>query len=80
MAAAYPIPARLSADRHTSLSSYEDAIVLRAFVEAGGAIAPNLIVHGLADPVMVEVAKAAGVTHASLQPELRATALQVDAA
>ena len=58
----------------------EDAIVLRAFVEAGVSIAPNLIVHGLADPVMVEVAKAAGVTHASLEPELRATAIQVDAA
>jgi hypothetical protein len=58
----------------------EDAIVLRAFVEAGSAIAPNLIVHGLADPVMVDVAKAAGVTHASLQPELRSAALQVDAA
>lgn len=58
----------------------EDAIVLRAFVEAGVSIAPNLIVHGLADPVMIEVAKAAGVTHASLEPELRATALQVDAA
>ena len=57
----------------------EDAIVLRAFVEAAGPIAPNLVVHGLADPVMVEVAKAAGLTHASLQPELRA-ALQVDAA
>ena len=61
-------------------SPAEDAIVLRAFVEAGGQIAPNLIVHGLADPVMIEVAKAAGVTHASLEPELRATALQVDAA
>jgi hypothetical protein len=58
----------------------EDAIVLRAFVEAAGAIAPNLIVHGLADPVMIDIAKAAGLTHASLKPELRTAALQVDAA
>lgn len=57
----------------------EDAIVLRAFVEAGASIAPNLIVHGLADPVMVDIAKAAGLTHASLKPEAR-TVVHVDAA
>lgn len=57
----------------------EDAIVLRAFVEAGHSIAPNLIVHGLADPVMIDIAKAARLTHASLKPKLL-TALDVAAA
>lgn len=69
----------LDASRGIGRTPAEDAIVLHAFVEAGSSIAPNLIVHGLADPVMVEIAKAAGLTHASLKPELR-TALQVDAA
>jgi hypothetical protein len=70
----------LDADGGIGRTPAEDAIILRAFVEAGGVIAPNLIVHGLADPVMVDIAKAAGLTHASLEPDLRTTALQVDAA
>lgn len=45
--------------------------VVRAFADAAQGLAPNLIVHGLEDPILIEVAKAAGMTHASVRPELR---------
>ncbi len=44
---------------------------LKAFADAAHGIAPNLIVHGLNSPDLVDTAAAAGFTHASLWPELK---------
>jgi hypothetical protein len=44
---------------------------LKAFADAAHGIAPNLIVHGLNAPSLVETAMATGFTHASLWPELK---------
>jgi hypothetical protein len=44
---------------------------LKAFADAAHRITPNLIVHGLNAPDLVETAAAAGFTHASLWPELK---------
>ena len=57
----------------------ETVTVVRAFAEAAQGLAPNLIVHGLEDSLLIEVAKAAGMTHASVRPELRQV-VEADAA
>jgi hypothetical protein len=44
---------------------------LKAFADAAHGIAPNLIVHGLNRPDLIETAMAAGFTHASQWPELK---------
>lgn len=44
---------------------------LKAFSDAAHGASSNIIVHGLADKALIDVAKAAGMTHASLRPELR---------
>ena len=44
---------------------------VKAFAEAARGIAPNLIVHGLEDQMLIELAKTAGLTHASVRPDLR---------
>ena len=49
----------------------ETATLLKAFAEAAHGIAPNLIVHGLNDIRMIEAARAAGLTHASVKPDLK---------
>jgi len=48
----------------------ETAAFLKAFAEAAQAYAPNLIVHGLSDPALIDAAQESGMTHASLRPEL----------
>jgi hypothetical protein len=48
----------------------ETAALLKAFADAGHGIAPNLIAHGLEDIDMIQAAKAAGLTHASVRPQL----------
>ena len=52
-------------------SPKETAAWLKAFVEAAHGAAPNVIVHGLPDAALIDAAQAAGMTHASLRPELR---------
>jgi len=52
-------------------SAAEIAPMLKAFADAAHGIAPNLIVHGLEDIRMVEAARAAGLTHASVRPDLK---------
>lgn len=49
----------------------EVGVLMKAFAEAARGIAPNLIVHGLEDQMMIALAKTAGLTHASVKPELR---------
>ena len=49
----------------------EVGALMKAFVEAARGVAPNLIIHGLEDQMMIELAKAAGLTHASVRPDLR---------
>lgn len=49
----------------------ETAAMLKAFADAARGIAPNLIVHGLEDVSLIEIAKAAGLTHASVRPDLK---------
>lgn len=49
----------------------EVGVLMKAFAEAGRGIAPNLIVHGLEDQMMIALAKSAGLTHASVKPDLR---------
>ena len=49
----------------------EVGVLMKAFVEAARGVAPNLIIHGLEDQMMIELAKAAGLTHASVRPDLR---------
>jgi hypothetical protein len=49
----------------------ETVTLMKAFADAAHGIAPNLIVHGLDDISMVEAARAAGLTHASVRPDLK---------
>jgi hypothetical protein len=49
----------------------EMGVLMKAFAEAAHGVAPNLIVHGLEDQMMIELAKSAGLTHASVKPDLR---------
>jgi hypothetical protein len=48
----------------------ETSAWMKAFVDAGQGGAPNFIVHNLASPQMVDAAAKAGMTHASIRPEL----------
>ncbi len=49
----------------------EVGALMKAFAETARGIAPNIIVHGLEDQMMIELAKTAGLTHASVRPDLR---------
>ena len=49
----------------------ETKALMKAFADAAHGIAPNLIVHGLDDLQMIEAARAAGLTHASVKPDLK---------
>jgi len=42
---------------------------LKAFVGAAQGLSPNLIIHGLPNPALIDAATAAGFTHASAAPE-----------
>jgi hypothetical protein len=51
-------------------SPAETTAWMKAFVDAGQGGAPNFIVHNLATRQMVDAAGKAGMTHASIRPEL----------
>ena len=48
----------------------ETAAWMKAFVDAAQGGAPNFIVHNLTDPKLIDAAAKAGMTHASIRPEL----------
>jgi hypothetical protein len=51
-------------------SAAETTAWMKAFVDAGQGGAPNFIVHNLTNRQMVDAAAKAGMTHASIRPEL----------